>query len=81
MQLFARHQPTDDAPHTREQEMMLQLNTSVDSSLSHWGMRLAGENGRSTLVDLWSTLSHGQFSHHAGVATGFIHLITPLETW
>lgn len=80
VQLFTRHQPADDAPHSPEQVMMLQLNKSVDSALSHWGTRLAGENGKSITVRPQLSMVNCPLAP-PGVATGFIHLTTPLETW
>lgn len=45
VQLFMRHQPSDDAPHCIEQQTMLRLNSTIDRYLTQCGTRLAGENG------------------------------------
>ena len=96
LEVLARHRAGKvggaDSTLSQEHQTMLDLNSQIDSTTRQCSTRLSGENGESVRMTMGLTPQfhkligqalHVSCSFHcsAGVAVGFIHLITPLETW
>ncbi len=74
--MFNRHQ--GEGTQSPENKRMLELNTAVDRGLKVYAERLSGENGGYKLsISSIVTL----VLYTVGVATGFIRIMTPLESW